>query len=119
MNLKNKIGRFGQQLAANYFLAHGYKVLAENFYTQAGEIDLILEKDNQLIFVEVKTRLSEKFGLPEEAIDANKKEKLYSAGLKYLELNNVENDNFRFDCLAVLINKEEKKALIRHHKNIY
>ena len=118
MGIKNKIGKFGQQLAGQFLKERNYQILAENFYTQEGEIDLVAQKQGQLIFIEVKTRLSDKFGLPEEAIDQRKKEKLYQTALKYLEKEEVKDDNFRIDCIAIEIDKANKKAKIRHHKNI-
>jgi len=116
--LKKQIGNFGQQVAADFLLGRGYKILAQNFFTPQGEIDLILEKDGQLVFVEVKTRLSDKFGLPEEAVDNKKREKMHQAGLKYLEEKQIKSDNFRFDIVAVEIDKDKKNAKIRHHKGM-
>jgi len=118
MNLKLQIGDFGQKLAANYLQKKGYDILAEKYFAKVGEIDLIVQKNGQIIFVEVKTRLSNKFGLPEEAIDEFKKEKLYAAGLKYLEEVQIKNENFRWDCVAIEIDKANKIAKIRHHKGI-
>jgi len=118
MNYKNKIGNFGQQLAGHFFQKRQYKILEQNYQQRSGEIDLILEKDGQIVFAEVKTRLSENFGLPEEAIDSAKKEKIYQTGLQYLAEKGIEHDNFRIDCLAIVIDKAKKRAIIRHHKNI-
>ena len=117
MQLKNIIGDFGQKIARDFFQKRGYKIRTENFFTQNGEIDLIVEKDSQIVFAEVKTRLSDKFGLPEEAIDKKKIGRLRLAALKYLAEAQIGNDNYRFDCVAVEIDKKHKKAKIRHHKN--
>jgi putative endonuclease len=117
-NYKKQVGSFGQNLAGQFLQKRNYKIIRENFAVKEGEIDIICEKDDQLIFVEVKTRLSENFGLPEEAVNDAKKEKIYIAALKYLEQEQINHDNFRFDCLAVLIDKVQKKATIRHYKNI-
>ncbi|OGY41577.1 MAG: hypothetical protein A2Y82_01125 [Candidatus Buchananbacteria bacterium RBG_13_36_9] len=118
MNRKIKIGDFGQKLAKDFLIKRGYAILAEKYFARVGEIDIIAQKDQQIIFIEVKTRLSNNFGLPEEAVDAKKREKMYKACLKYLEENQIESDNFRLDCIAVEINKIDKKAVIRHHKGI-
>ncbi len=118
MNLKAKIGRFGQDLAREYLTRKGYLILAENFYCQAGELDLIAQKDDQLVFIEVKTRRSRKFGLPEEAVNRTKREKMHKAALVYLAQEKIKNNIFRFDCLALEIDKEAKTAKIRHHKAI-
>jgi len=118
MNFKNEIGKFGQNLAAEFLRKRNYQILEQNFFTRLGEIDLVCSHNGQLVFVEVKTRLSNQFGLPEEAVSAAKKEKMYQAALQYLEKEKVNHDNFRFDIVAIEIDKANKKAIIRHHKNI-
>lgn len=115
---QKQVGDFGQKIAAEFLAKRGYQILAQKYFTREGEIDLVGEKDGQLVFFEVKTRLSDKFGLPEEAIDNQKKEKMIQAGLKYFEENQIEHDNYRFDCVAIEIDKLNKRAKIRHHKSI-
>ena len=118
MNLKGEIGIFGQKLAVDFLRRQGYQLKAENFRTRQGEIDIVAIKDGQIVFVEVKTRLSERFGLPEEAVSSGKLEKMRLTAFKYLEQNQENTDNFRFDIVAIVIDKIEKKAIIRHYKNI-
>ena len=118
MNLKQQIGQYGQQIAKEFLIKRGYQVIKENYYTRLGEIDLIIKDHNQLVFVEVKTRTSLKFGLPEEAVSQFKKERMINCALQYLSEKEIQDDNYRLDIIAILINKDNKKALIRHHKNI-
>jgi putative endonuclease len=118
MDIKIKIGKFGQALAAEFLRKRSYKILTENFYTRFGEIDLIVEREGQLVFVEVKTRLSSEFGLPEEALTKEKKEKMKEAVLDYLAKNQINHDNYRFDLVAIEIDEQNKKAKIRHYKNV-
>ncbi|MFA5187796.1 MAG: YraN family protein [Patescibacteria group bacterium] len=118
MSYKQNIGKYGQEVARKWLQARDYNFLAANFSTRHGELDLIFEKNKQIIFVEVKTRLSDKFGLPEEAVTEQKKAKMSEAGLKYLAANQIASDNYRFDIVAVEIDKANKKAKIRHHKGI-
>ncbi|MCX6745963.1 MAG: YraN family protein [Candidatus Parcubacteria bacterium] len=118
MTWKMIIGDYGQKIAAEFLAKRGYQILAQKYFTREGEIDLVGQKDGQLIFFEVKTRLSDKYGLPEEAIDAKKKEKMSEAALKYLVEKQIEHDNYRFDCVAIEIDKGNKIARIRHHKGI-
>ena len=118
MYYKLRIGDYGQKLAVDFLTKRKYRILSEKFFTKDGEIDVIAEQAGQLIFIEVKTRLSDKFGLPEEAVDRQKKEKMQQAGLNYLADKQVNNDNYRFDCIAIEIDKKNKKAVIRHHKGI-
>lgn len=118
MDIKIKIGKFGQDIAAEFFLKRDYKILQNNFYTRFGEIDLIAEKDGQIIFAEVKTRFGHNFGLPEDALDFGKAKKIEETALEYLTKNNINSDNYRYDLVAVEIDKEKKKAQIRHYKNV-
>lgn len=116
---KQNIGDFGQQLAGQFLISKQHQILEEKYYTRLGEIDIIAEKNNQLLFIEVKTRTSEKFGRPEEAVSQSKKEKMNEAVLQYLSENNINHDNYRLDIIAVLIDKGEMVAKIRHLKNVF
>lgn len=118
MSHNQQIGRSGQDIARKFLLERGYEILAENYFTRSGEVDLIAKQNEQLVFAEVKTRLSEKYGLPEEAVTAEKKAKMLEAAWQYLAEKNLNTDNFRLDCLAVIIDQYKKQATIRHHKNI-
>jgi putative endonuclease len=118
MDTKIKIGKFGQDLSAEFLQKRGYKIIGQNFFTRLGELDLIAEKDKQIIFIEVKTRLGHNFGLPEEALNSDKAKKIREAALEYLVQKNINNENYRYDLVAVEINEAEKKAQIRHYKNV-
>jgi len=118
MNLKGKIGIFGQRLAISYLKSKDYEFLAENFRSNEGEIDIIAQKDGQICFIEVKTRLSRKYGLPEESVSEKKEEKMKQTAFKYLEKQQINHDDYRFDLIAIEIDKKQKKAFIRHYKNI-
>jgi putative endonuclease len=114
-----QVGGYGQNLAKDFLQQRGYEVLTENYYTRSGEIDLICQKNSQIIFIEVKTRSSNNYGIPEEAISKIKKEKLRKTALYYLQEQTIVNENWRIDSVAVEISKINKIAQIRHHKNIY
>lgn len=73
----NPIGKHGEDQAVQYLTKHGYKILDRNFRIRGGEIDIVAVEKNTLVIVEVKTRTSHQFGLPEESITAYK--------LKFLE----------------------------------
>lgn len=118
MNTKIKIGKFGQQLAAEFLQKRGYEIIGQNFFTRLGEIDLIARDGEQLVFIEVKTRLGHNFGLPEEALNSDKAKKIKETALEYLMQNNINSDNYRFDLVAVEINELEMKAQIRCYKNV-
>ena len=88
MDTKIKIGKFGQDLSAEFLQKRGYQIIGQNFYTRLGEIDLIAMDGNQLVFIEVKTRLGHNFGLPEEALNFDKAGKIKETALEYLTQNN-------------------------------
>ena len=113
-----RVGVYGQKLAVDFLVRNHYKIETENFRTRQGEIDIIASQDGQVVFVEVKARLSNRFGLPEEAVTEGKLAKMNLAALKYLEEQKLNTDNFRFDIVAIEIDKAQKKAKIRHYKNI-
>lgn len=74
---KTKFGKYGEDLAARFLEKHGYKIIERNFRIRGGEIDIVALEKNTLVIVEVKTRTSHRFGLPEESITLHK--------LKFLE----------------------------------
>ncbi len=72
MFYKKYLGKRGEELAAKYYSGRGYKVLAKNFWTKFGELDLVLAKNKQVLVVEVKTRTSRRFGGGEESVNSKK-----------------------------------------------
>jgi len=112
-----KMGRLGEQLAARFLVGKGYRVLAKNFYTRYGEIDLVVSKNDEIIFVEVKTRTSSEYGYPEVAVDNNKIKNLLKAIQIYFKDNGVKKF-WRLDTVAIELNLENKKAQIRWFKDI-
>ena len=114
--MKN-LGQIGEQLAADYYGAHGYKILERNFIfphgKRLGEIDLICFKDSELVFVEVKLRTTETFGGPLVAVDQNKQRKLVKMAKLYLMLHpDLSELNYRIDVAAVSIDNKQKPVTI-------
>jgi putative endonuclease len=98
----NKLGVTGEAAAADFLLAKGYQILNRNFRYQRAEIDLIAQKEKLLVFAEVKTRSSEKFGYPEEFVSNRKTELFLLAAEEYIFQQNWQHD-IRFDILAVTV----------------
>lgn len=105
MNPRIACGKFGEQEAQRYLLAQGYTVIQANYRCREGEIDLIAEDGEWLVFVEVKTRRGYAFGEPCEAVDARKRSKIIAAAQKYL-LNNTIESAVRFDVIEVVCRSE-------------
>lgn len=106
MSLNLSLGMKGESLAATYLLEKGYKLIARNYRAGRGEIDLIVQKDGILIFVEVKLRSGNAFGFPEDFVGSAKQEKVIQTAEAYLEEVDWQHD-IRFDIVAVYGEKIE------------
>lgn len=100
MTSKIKKGQEGETQAAYYLATQGYEIIARNFRHKRAEIDLIVKKDNWLVFVEVKARSSVAFGHPEEFVNAKKRANILAAAAHYLAETNW-NGQVRYDVVAV------------------
>jgi len=116
MDSKQEVGKIGEELAANYLKQNGYKIEETNFKTRHGEIDIIVTKDMQIIFVEVKTRSSQKYGSAIDAIDKRKQKSICDTAKYYLYINNIEEVMVRIDAIEVYFLKDTVK--INHIKQI-
>lgn len=97
----NALGKTGEDLACKYLKKHGYKIIERNFRIRGGEIDIIALDGRTLVYIEVKTRTSHKFGLPQEAVTPWKIKFLERAAKFYrLKRNNLP-DLERIDVLAI------------------
>lgn len=114
---KQRLGAYGENLAANYLIRRGCKIIGRNFRTAHGEIDLIATTGDELLFVEVKTRTASDFGFPELAVDFRKISRLLRTAETYLNLSRW-NSYWRLDIISVEINKSAKTAKIRWLKDI-
>lgn len=111
-----RLGIIGEKIAQEFLWNNGYEILETNFYTKMGEIDIIAEKNNCIIFVEVKTRTSLKFGTPAMAVDFNKRNHIKNSAKVFLHINRLYDKNVRFDVIEVFIN--EGKCNINHIEGI-
>ena len=111
-----KIGSFGEMLVITYLENMNYEILDKNYKTKFGEIDIIAKDKKEYVFIEVKTRISSKYGMPSEAVDFNKEKHIKKSSQVYVYLNNLENKYIRYDVIEVyFINKN--KYYINHLKN--
>lgn len=96
-------GKLGEAEAARFLEKRGYKVLERNYRCKYGEIDLVAKDGSAVVFVEVKTRGSERFGTPMESVDARKQRKILLTAQFYIESNRLGDADFRFDVVGVEI----------------
>ena len=107
----NDLGKLGEELAVDYLLAEGYDILETNWIFDKAEIDIIARRENTLAIVEVKTRSSLDFGLPQEFVKPKKIQLLVKAVNEYVDRNDLD-VNVRFYIIA--INNEQGKFNVEH-----
>lgn len=117
MATHNDFGKIAEDLAAEFFLKNGYTILVRNFRFQKAEIDIIAEKDNLIVVVEVKARSTDTFMLPQEAVTKAKIKSIVSAANHFMEEFN-KNQEVRFDIISVLPD-EKKNLIIEHIENAF
>ncbi|MEY2670863.1 MAG: hypothetical protein RLZZ577_1179 [Bacteroidota bacterium] len=107
----NELGKLGEELAAEYLQKNGYAILETNWVFQKAEIDILAQKNNTLAVVEVKTRSSIEFGLPQDFVKPKKIQLLVKAVHAYVTENDLDLD-VRFDIIA--ISKKGQEFVIEH-----
>lgn len=107
MSDKKKIGDGGEKIACEYLSRHNFDILERNYFSRFGEIDIIaLDKSNQdIVFLEVKTRKNFFCGRPSEFVDLKKQIKIKKTALDFIVKKDIRDKNFRFDVIEV-INKK-------------
>ena len=117
-NGRISLGRKGEEVAVDFLKKHGYRIIKRNYRCRAGEIDIIAKQGSSLAFVEVKTRRSTHFGLPEEAVSYEKKRHLTRVALGYFTHHRIKETKCRFDVVSVVVNENGVKE-IRLIKNAF
>lgn len=102
------IAKMGEALAVKHLKARGCKILAQNYRARRGEIDLIAQDGAFTVFVEVKTRRSLKFGVPQAAVTWQKQRQISKVALAYLQSQNLLDAPCRFDVIAIHLSPQLK-----------
>lgn len=102
---EDPLGKRGEVIACRFLKESGYKILSKNFRSRFGEIDLVVRDADTVCFVEVKSRSSEGYGLPEEFVDKRKQDKLIKTALFYIQKKNLGLCGLRFDVVSVNLKK--------------
>ena len=95
------LGLNGEEFAARYLEAKGYRIVERNYRIRSAEIDLIAERDGVIVFVEVKTRKNKKYGRPAEAVTLAKQKKIISAASVFMQREEYVQSACRFDVIEV------------------
>ena len=112
----NELGKFGEELAVEFLQQNGYDILETNWTFQKAEIDIIAQKDSTLAVIEVKTRSSIVFGLPQDFVKPKKIQLLVKVINEYIVSNDLDVD-VRFDIIAIY--KEDNTYKIEHFEDAF
>lgn len=114
------VGVLGEELAAGFLTARGYHVLERNFSCKGGEVDIIARDpgDRSLVFVEVKTRRSMSYGVPQLAVTPFKQHQISKAALTWIAHNHQHDQNARFDVIAILLDVDGRHT-VEHIVNAF
>ncbi len=119
MCLKQKRGKKGEELACKYLQKNRYTVIDRNFRCRQGEVDIIAcdEQEKELVFFEVKTRSTLKYGMPSEAVQKPKQNHIVSVAKYYIYKNKIKDVSIRFDVIEVFLNNSNYR--INHIKQAF
>jgi len=114
---RRQLGQLGEQAAARYLIANGYHLLERNWRCRLGEIDLVATREDQIIFIEVRTRAGSRFGSGAESVDHRKQAKLRQLALVYLREKGLSQEvKLRFDVVSIQLLEDGRYEIdhIRH-----
>lgn len=114
---KQVLGREGEQIAERYLRKKGYRVVERNYRCPVGELDLIFLDRRVIVFVEVKTRLDERFGGPVESVNPRKQRKMIKTALFFLSEHKLHHREARFDVVGISFAGRE--PVVEHIQNAF
>lgn len=120
-NLNYQTGKLGEQIGRQHLIEKGYQIIKSNFQTRFGEIDLIAVKDKRLIFIEVKLKIGDQFGTPEEMADKHKIRRVQQIAQIFLKDNPSLASRFpqyQIDVVCLVLNPDQSINRISHWENI-
>ncbi len=117
MSQHNEVGKIGEEIAKRFLEKQGYKIIEQNYRTKYAEIDLVIQKLKILVFVEVRTKVGENFGTPEETINKNKKRKLGGNAMAYVAFKKWDG-LYRIDAVCIVLKSDYSIERLNHYENI-
>lgn len=112
------LGVCGEDLAEKFLRKKGYRIICRGYRAGRGEIDIIALDGRTLVFIEVKTRKSTIYGLPEEQVSHQKRSQIRKTAARFLSSGNIPHSDCRFDVIGVLCESKNKPALT-HYINAF
>ena len=117
--LNKQIGNFGENLALNFLINKNHKLIKRNFKIRNGEIDLITTSNGIIVFTEVKTRYSNKYGSPSESVNYSKQNRIKNTASYFIYRNGFYNINIRFDVIEIILNHYDYNYKIIHIEDAF
>jgi len=117
-----KKGKEGEEIAREFLIKKGFNLIESNYSNNLGEIDLIMTDKDWLVFVEVKLKVGDKFGHPEEMIGKNKLSRIKRIAEGFLVLESPiasKFEKYRIDAVCVVLNEDNTLRSIKHYENLY
>lgn len=111
MNNKEK-GEIGENIASKYLISKGANIIERNYKIKSGEIDIIAKLDNELVFIEVKSRTNNKYGSPSESVNNKKINKITNTAKYYMLINNLYDTPVRFDVVEIYFQDKKLKHIV-------
>jgi len=111
---RRRLGAFGERLAAAHLEAKGYRILARNYRCREGEIDVVAQDGETLVFVEVRTRRGDAMGGPAESVTASKEARLVAAATAYVQALPQPPADQRIDVVAIQLSPGGHLLAIEH-----
>ena len=108
----NAFGELGERIAARWLERGGWRVLSRRYRNGRRDIDLVIEREGTIAFVEVKARRGEEFGDPVEAVHRRKQRELTKSAVTWIDRHGRDGETYRFDVVGILMKGE--KVLVRH-----
>lgn len=117
---RKPLGQRGEAFACRYLKRKGYRIVARQDRSRLGEIDIVAVEGRTVVFVEVKTRTAAEKGTPDEAVDADKQQRLTRAGLAFLRRHHLLGHcSARFDVIAIVWPEGRRPPEIQHIENAF
>jgi putative endonuclease len=114
---RKEVGKLGETLAAEYLKNNGLGIIEINYRCPCGEIDIIAQENDYIVFTEVRTKTGNLFGTPEESISQIKKKHLIETAYTYLDEKDKRESNWRIDFIAVELDHNSKPTRIEHYRD--
>lgn len=114
-----EIGTYGENIAKDFLITNGYKILDMNYRNKHGEIDIICKLNNIIIFCEIKSRYTNSFGSPIESVTYYKQKQIINLSQFYIIRNKLLNYDIRYDIIEIILNNINASYTLNHVKDAF